>query len=179
MRRRRRAHHARRLRHERYGPVPTRRRPTMSEPKCWPSASRSPSASATRASWSSPIRPSTSRAAAVAGRRGGEIEGRYPAAVLEQAQQSCQSLFDQLPESAIGGGSESSGDDVPGPEDVEALRRLPRASAANGIPEWPDPKADGTFPLIGTPLEAEGKSPRMIVASEACQQHWGGGITSS
>ena len=92
---------------------------------------------------------------------------------------NCQSLFDQLPESAIRGGSESSGDDLPGPEDVEALKAFAACIRANGIPEWPDPKPDGTFPLIGTPLEGQGKTPRMSVAYEACAEHWGGRISAS
>jgi hypothetical protein len=34
-----------------------------------------------------------------------QIEGRYPEATLQQAQQACQSLFDQLPESAVRDGN--------------------------------------------------------------------------
>ena len=112
----------------------------------------------------------------------GGIETRlkdvYPEQALQQAQQACQSLFDQLPESAIRG--ENNGDpDVPGPEDVDALRRWAQCVRENGIPDWPDPKSDGSFPLRGTPLEAEGKSDRMIRAAQACQQYWSGGITAS
>jgi hypothetical protein len=110
------------------------------------------------------------------------VEEQIPEAAQEQAMRSCQSLFDQIPQSAIGGsgGTEVRGSrEVPGPEDVEALRRFAECARQNGIPDWPDPKADGTFPLIGTPLEAEGKSERVIKVFEACQQHWSGGITYS
>ncbi len=109
-----------------------------------------------------------------------QIESRYPQSAMEHAQQACQSLFDRLPESAIGGGEDQGGDrQVPGPGDVEALRKWAACVRQNGIPDWPDPKADGSFPLRGTPLEAEGKSDRLIRAAEACQQHWSGGITMS
>ena len=107
-----------------------------------------------------------------------EIEGRYPASALEQAQQRCQSLFDQLPESAIRGES-TTDDDMPGPEDFEALTAWAECLRANGIPEFPDPKPDGTFPLVGTPLEGQMKSPRLAAATDKCDQHWGGRITIS
>ncbi|GEM_PF-701177 len=109
-----------------------------------------------------------------------QLETLYSQQVLEQAQQACQSLFDRLPESAIGGENSVSDDPrAPGPGDVEALRKWAECARQNGIPDFPDPKADGSFPLIGTPLEAEGKSPRMLRVFEACQQHWSGGITYS
>jgi len=107
-----------------------------------------------------------------------QIEDVYPAQVLERAQQACQSLFDQLPESAIGGGGDSDSD-APGPGDVEALRQWAACARQNGFPDWPDPKADGSFPLMGTPLEAEGKSQRMLAVFEACRQYWDGGFTIS
>ena len=103
----------------------------------------------------------------------------YSEQVLDQAQHACQSLFDQLPESAVGGPENSNDRDAPGPEDVDALRRWAQCVRENGIPDWPDPKSDGSFPLRGTPLEAEGKSQRMIDAAQACQQRWSGGITAS
>jgi hypothetical protein len=107
-----------------------------------------------------------------------EIEGRYPEATLQQAQQACQSLFDQLPESALKGQG-SDDPNGPGPEDVEALRAWAKCARENGIPEWPDPKSDGSFPVAGTPLEREGKSDRMRAVFDACQQYWDGGITFS
>ncbi len=107
-----------------------------------------------------------------------QIEDLYPQQVLERAQLACQSLFDQLPESAIGGGGGSDAD-APGPGDVEALRQWAACARQNGFPDWPDPKADGSFPLMGTPLEAEGKSQRMLAVFEACRQYWDGGFTIS
>jgi hypothetical protein len=40
----------------------------------------------------------------------------------------------------------------------------------HGVPEWPDPKADGTFPIVGTEIEREGKSPRVVRAGQACKE---------
>src|SRR5262249_36808885 len=43
----------------------------------------------------------------------------------------------------------------PSEEDIQALRDFADCFRANGIPEFPDPAADGTFPIDGTPLEQE------------------------
>lgn len=109
------------------------------------------------------------------------LEQKYSQQVLDQAQQSCQALMDRLPESAISGETEEQGGNQqePGPGDVEALKRFAQCIRDNGIPDWPDPKADGSFPLIGTPLEREGKSDRVGAAVGKCQQHWSGGIRLS
>ena len=108
-----------------------------------------------------------------------QLEGSYPEATLQQAQQACQSLFDQLPESAVrsnDGGDNNSGDDVPGPEDQDALRQFAACVREQGIAEFPDPRADGTFPVIGTPLENQAKSQRLIDAYLACGKYWSGQI---
>jgi hypothetical protein len=110
-----------------------------------------------------------------------QIEGRYPEATLQQAQQACQSLFDQLPESAVrssGGGSDG-GDRSPGPGDLEALRAFAGCVREQGIPDWPDPRADGSFPVIGTPLGEQAKSPRLIAAYQACARYWEGQVSFS
>jgi len=106
-----------------------------------------------------------------------QIETQYARDVLDQAQHACQSMMDRIPQSQIEGGS--SDRQEPGPEDVDALRQWAACVREHGIPDWPDPKADGSFPLRGTPLESEGKSDRMQRAAQACQQYWSGGITAS
>ena len=63
--------------------------------------------------------------------------------------------------------------------DLQHLRQFAACLRQHGIPTWPDPKPDGTFPLRGTALEAEGKSPRFLTASRACQQYWSGRIQGS
>lgn len=103
----------------------------------------------------------------------------YSQQAVDQAQRACQSLFDQLPQSAIGGEGNSGNADAPGPGDVEALRQFAQCARQNGFPDWPDPKPDGSFPLRGTPIEAEGKSDRMRHVFEVCQQYWSGGLTYS
>jgi hypothetical protein len=110
-----------------------------------------------------------------------QMEAKYPQQVLDQALQSCQPIMYRLPESAIKGESESQEDDegIPGPEDVEALRKFAQCIRENGIPDWPDPKSDGSVPLRGTPLEGEGKSPRTVAAYQACSKHWSGKISFS
>ena len=92
----------------------------------------------------------------------------------------CKSILDQM--SAVSktkkrGRRSRVGD--PGPKDVPALRNFAKCMRQHGLPEWPDPKADGSFPLSGTPLQAEGKSNRIVTAADACKQFWSGRILSS
>lgn len=100
-------------------------------------------------------------------------EGAAPPGA-DAAVAACRSIVERLPPSALG-----EGEDRPGPEDVTQLIKFAQCIREHGIPDWPDPKADGSFPIIGTPLEREGKSPRMQRATEACQQYWNGGISAS
>jgi hypothetical protein len=64
-----------------------------------------------------------------------------------------------------------------------ALLREERQFAAclrhHGLPYWPDPRPDGTFPLTGTPYANEGKSTRMLAAIQACRQYDPGTIAAS
>jgi hypothetical protein len=104
-----------------------------------------------------------------------ELKSRYSQATLDQAQQACQSLFDQLPQSAVSGGGNEP--DTPGPQDVDALRRWAECARQNGFPDWPDPNADGSFPRGRTPLETEGKSARIQQLFQTCKQYWDGGFS--
>jgi hypothetical protein len=108
-----------------------------------------------------------------------EIEGKFSQQVLDQAVQACQSILDRLPDSALRDSEGGGNDQVPGPGDVEALRKFAQCMRENGLPEFPDPKADGSFPVRGTAIETEGKSDRMIAGMQACQQYWSGGLTFS
>jgi hypothetical protein len=90
-----------------------------------------------------------------------------------QAQQACQPILDRLP---IG---HTSGPGQYSQEDLANLLKFAQCMRHNGIPEWPDPKADGSFPIAGTPLETEGKSPRFLSARNACKQFWDKGIIGS
>lgn len=63
--------------------------------------------------------------------------------------------------------------------DIDKLKDFAKCLRAHGVPEWPDPKADGTFPIVGTPLEGEGKSDRILTAADACKEYWDKGIGTS
>jgi hypothetical protein len=87
-----------------------------------------------------------------------------------QAQRACEPIFNRLPASVREDGGETSGDASPPPADIPALLRFARCMREQGMPDWPDPKADGTFPLVGTSIEREGKSPRFLKAARACRR---------
>ncbi|MDI6101061.1 hypothetical protein QLQ12_20825 [Actinoplanes sp. NEAU-A12] len=108
------------------------------------------------------------------------MEEKYTEQQFDTAEQACQSVADKLPQGAIESGEKEAGG-PPGPGDVEALTRFAECIRQNGVPEWPDPAADGRFPLRGTPLEKENPedSPRLKGALDACQNLWGGGISIS
>jgi hypothetical protein len=41
----------------------------------------------------------------------------------------------------------------------------------HGLPEWPDPRPDGSFPLASTPYAHMGKSGPVLAALQACQRY--------
>jgi hypothetical protein len=91
---------------------------------------------------------------------------------IRQLPHECISILELLP---------ASGHRKPPPtaEDLRRLAQFAQCLRQHGMPEWPDPKSDGTFPLRGTPLEAEGKSQRMLDAIDACSQYWDKAIEGS
>jgi hypothetical protein len=101
---------------------------------------------------------------------------------FDQALSACRALYERIPPSVFNDDqpqTETREEDGPGPEDVPALRAWAECIRQNGVPEWPDPKPDGSFPMAGSPLETEGKSPRILAAWEKCEQYWNGGIRGS
>jgi hypothetical protein len=86
------------------------------------------------------------------------------------AQQACQPILARLPAAA-------QKDQAPSAQDREKLLEFAQCVRANGIPEWPDPRADGSFPIAGTPLADETKSARVQAATQACKQFWDKGIS--
>ncbi len=92
------------------------------------------------------------------------------------AQRACEPILDRLPPNARGA---SRGPGQFSQEDLANLLKFAQCLRQNGIPEWPDPKADGSFPIVGTPLETEGKSARLRAATQACKQYWDKGIIGS
>jgi hypothetical protein len=57
--------------------------------------------------------------------------------VPEQTRRACQSLYDRLVPNAQ--------DHAPTAAQLAALLRFARCMRSHGIPDWPDPRPDGTF----------------------------------
>lgn len=93
---------------------------------------------------------------------------------LNSATQACKSIQDQVPPSVF-----EEPDDTeqrkPTSEDVPALRAWATCIREHGVPEWPDPKPDGSFPKGNSAIK-EGKSARVVAAWQACERYWNGGI---
>jgi hypothetical protein len=81
------------------------------------------------------------------------------------ARDACQPILDRLPASAQKNPAVTE-------QDMENLRKFAQCMRQNVVPEWPDPRSNGSFPIVGTPLEQEGKSARMVTAQRACKQYW-------
>jgi len=71
--------------------------------------------------------------------------------------------------------------DPPSAETLQHMRQFAECMRAHGVPDWPDPKADGTFPLLGTPLSGMARysgqtvPQHMTEARQAClqfEQEW-------
>ncbi|HEX6348256.1 MAG TPA: hypothetical protein VF160_02565 [Candidatus Dormibacteraeota bacterium] len=77
--------------------------------------------------------------------------------------QACQQYLNQVPNVNQGGGG-------PSAADIRDSHKLAQCLRAHGEPNFPDPNADGTFPLTPA-VEGEGKSPTMIAAMQACAQY--------
>jgi hypothetical protein len=104
----------------------------------------------------------------------GGVDAREQARRVAEASPECKALADELAAFA-----KRTGNPSPDPSDLPKLRAFAECMRTHGIPEWPDPKADGTFPVTGTPLESEGESERFMSAVDACKQHYGKRITTS
>lgn len=96
----------------------------------------------------------------------------------ELALEKCRPIMNRIPAAALGRDESGDGRHYATAEDVPKLRKFAECIRNNGVPEWPDPKPDGSFPIgEGSPLITEGKSPRIIGAMQACRQYWDGSIT--
>lgn len=89
----------------------------------------------------------------------------------EQVQASCGAILGQLPAAARNSPVTAA--------QLRQLKAFARCLRLHGMPSWPDPKPDGTFPIVGTPLGTEGKTPAFISAAQACRQVYSGGISAS
>jgi hypothetical protein len=88
-----------------------------------------------------------------------------------QVQGACGAILSQLPASARNAPVTAA--------QLRQLRAFARCLRSHGMPAWPDPKPDGTFPIVGTPLAAGGKSPALISAEQACRPVYSGGLNAS
>jgi hypothetical protein len=100
----------------------------------------------------------------------------FPGATKEDqvaVQDACAAILQRVPAAMVHQAHAAS------PEEMTKLRQFAQCLRGNGMPEWPDPVADGTFPIVGTPLEAEGKSQRLLDARKVCDKYMSGGISGS
>jgi hypothetical protein len=88
----------------------------------------------------------------------------------------CKPIMEQI--QAANGHQERS-QEPPSAADLAKLREFAQCIREHGIPEWPDPKADGSFPVVGTPLEHEGRSERFMTALDACKNIYDQRIVTS
>jgi hypothetical protein len=89
-----------------------------------------------------------------------------------QVNTACGAILKGLPASATRNG----------PVTAAQLRLLiawARCMRSHGVPNWPDPRSDGTFPIIGTPLAAEGKTGPVLGGMLACRHIYSGSISAS
>jgi hypothetical protein len=79
----------------------------------------------------------------------------------KSVERACRSIWERLPASA-------SGDTERPPADMQALLRYARCMRQHGMADFPDPQADGRFPL---PQSLRGgKTPSFLRANQACRQ---------
>ncbi len=95
-----------------------------------------------------------------------QFPGGDPGDPPPQAERACKPIYDRLPPSPS---QDDGADRDRPPTDMPALLRFARCMRAHGVPDFPDPKPDGTFPVAGTSLE-RGKTPENKRAGQACRQ---------
>ncbi|MFI5909766.1 hypothetical protein [Dactylosporangium sp. NPDC051541] len=85
----------------------------------------------------------------------------------------CKAIGDQL--AALGRHPNPSFD----PADLPKLRDLAKCMREHGLPDFPDPRPDGTFKLSGTPLEGQGETETFYNAIDACKHFYDKRIVTS
>ncbi|HKB40015.1 MAG TPA: hypothetical protein VKD72_26500 [Gemmataceae bacterium] len=79
----------------------------------------------------------------------------------KSVERACRSIWERLPASA-------SGQRERPPADIQALLGYARCMREHGMADFPDPQADGRFPLPAS-LRG-GKTPSFLRANQACRQ---------
>jgi hypothetical protein len=79
----------------------------------------------------------------------------------KSVERACRSIWERLPASAAG-------DRGRPPADIQALVGYARCMREHGMADFPDPRADGRFPLPAS-LRG-GKTPSFLRANQACRQ---------
>jgi hypothetical protein len=79
----------------------------------------------------------------------------------KSVERACRSILERLPASARG-------DQGRPPADIQALVGYARCMREHGMADFPDPQADGRFPLPAS-LRG-GKTPQFLRANQACRQ---------
>jgi hypothetical protein len=94
---------------------------------------------------------------------------------INAARQACKAVEARIPAAVLDNNADSQRSGGPTAADVPKLREFAKCMRENGEPSWPDPKADGTF--AGTdPIVAQGKTPQLKTAIQACRKYWDGPI---
>ncbi|MEV6344255.1 hypothetical protein [Actinoplanes sp. NPDC051851] len=101
------------------------------------------------------------------------MEAKYTDEQVETAKAACQDLWDTLPQGAVEDDEGDAQVKEVGPADVPALTRFAQCLRENGYPEWPDPNAEGKFPI--SKEQAETMKPAKEVV-EKCRQYWDGPV---
>jgi hypothetical protein len=81
----------------------------------------------------------------------------------KSVERACRSVWERLPASARG-------DTERPPADMQALLRYARCMREHGMADFPDPQADGRFPLPPSMRPPAGKTPTFLRATRACRQ---------
>lgn len=76
--------------------------------------------------------------------------------------QACQDYLNRIPDERGGRG--------PNPEDIARQRQFAACMREHGLPTWPDPDPDGRVERLPADIEAQGKSPALLAAVDACQR---------
>jgi hypothetical protein len=92
---------------------------------------------------------------------------------IDAARQACKAVEDRIPASVLDNNPNSQQSGGPTAADVPKLRAFAKCMRDNGVPDWPDPTADGSFP--GDVMRTHGKK-QVAPVVQACQKYWDGPI---